>query len=94
MKLLNENRTVPILAEPGRSVDGVVRVRGVDLAFAGRGPVAATHEPVAIVVRDGGTLRRTALPARSEPGALSLAAALAPLAAVLVTRHVRRTRRS
>ena len=58
MRLLHETRTVTLSRTPHRTVEALVRVRGIDIR-AGRGGLHfERREPVAVVVRESGEERR------------------------------------
>ncbi len=87
----DELRTVPVADGPGRTVEAVVRRRGIDVRAGGRGVVFQTEEAVTLLVRDRDTLRRISMPERNEgpPAAAFLAA---PIAAIVLTRMFRAKR--
>ena len=81
----DELRTVKVADGPGRSVEAVVRRRGIDLRADGRGFVFQTEEPVTLLVRDQDTLRRISMPERNE-GVPAVAFLAAPIVAMVVAR--------
>lgn len=85
MRLLNELHEVRI-ASGRREVDGVVRVRGIDLTAEGRGVVLARHEPVAVIVREAGVIERVSL----APHAINSSALIAIVGAPIVARVIAR----
>jgi hypothetical protein len=85
MRLLNELQEVRI-ASGRREVDGVVRVRGIDLTAEGRGVVLARHEPVAVIVREAGVIERVSL----APHAINSSAPIAIVGAPIVARVIAR----
>ena len=84
MTLLNDLRRQRVAYAQGRTVDGEVRVRGLDLHVAGRSIVVERRVPVAVVVMDGGRESRYRLP--REPGIPAVAFVAAPIAAFVVAR--------
>jgi hypothetical protein len=87
MKLTNETRRQRIATSGGRPVDGLVRVRALDVRVLGRGFVVENREPVAVLVSEDGSEARFGFP-RSTPGQLIMMAA-APIAAFAVARLLR-----
>jgi hypothetical protein len=85
MRLLNELREVRI-ASGRREVDGVIRVRGIDLTADGRGVMLARHEPVAVIVREAGAIERVSL----APHAMKSSALIAIVGAPIVARVIAR----
>lgn len=88
MRLVNELRNIRLQAGAGRSLEAVVRVRGIDARLDNRrGFVCGNHEPVALVVHGQQTFRRVSFPARENSRAALLFIAL-PVAAYIVARLV------
>jgi hypothetical protein len=80
MKLTDEHQHIPIPVADGRTVEGIVHVRGVDLRVRGRGVVFERRTPVAAVVRTRDALRRLAIEERrGPPWTLAVAAPLVSL---------------
>jgi hypothetical protein len=90
MRRVDELRTVTISTAAGRTVEGQVRVRGIDARAGGRGFRLERREPVSVLIRENGSLRRVALP-RPERRALAIWIA-APVAALIARRIVARRR--
>ncbi|MDE3097270.1 MAG: hypothetical protein KGK07_14875 [Chloroflexota bacterium] len=88
VKLTDELRHVPIATGDSRRVEGIVRVRGIDVRVQGRGVVLERWRPVAVVVRSPDALRRLAI---DEPRAPDAALALlAPVIAFAAARLLAR----
>ncbi len=87
-----ETRTIRLATDALRSVEGRVRVEGVDARAGGRGVLFERHRPVSVVVREAGSERELAI---GEPawGARPWLLLAAPAAALFV-RAVVRERRS
>jgi hypothetical protein len=85
MQITREDVAVPVARDASRSVDGVVRVRGIDATVAGRGAIIQWREPHAVVVRDGDRVTRLAVPATDRAGML-VAFVLAPVASYLLSK--------
>jgi len=89
MKVRNDLQTVTIAARDGWTVEGVTRARTFDARVAGRGWVFAQREPVAVIVRDGGGVRRATLRERDEaPWVAAFVAA--PLVYLAIRRSMRK----
>jgi hypothetical protein len=84
----DELRTVKVADGLGRSVEAVVRRRGIDARAGGRGFVFQSEEPVTLLVRDRDTMRRISMPERNE-GVSAVAFLAAPIAAMVVARMFR-----
>lgn len=80
MKLTNEHQHVPITVPDGRTVEGIVHVRGIDLRVRGRGVVFERRTPVAAIVRTQDALRRVAIEEQQGGPSWTLVLA-APIAA-------------
>ena len=91
MRHLDELRTVTISTANDRTVEGQVRVRGIDARAGGRGFVFERREPVSLLIREQGSLRRVALPQTRHSG-LAAAWIAAPIAACIAKRLVARRR--
>jgi hypothetical protein len=91
MKLRNELEHVVLADSRGRSVEGVVRVRGIDARFAGRGLILQSQEPVAVLLRSPAGVSRMAMPAPSLAPAAAMMAA--PALYLAVSRILRKGRR-
>ena len=88
IKLTDGLRHVPIATGDSRRVEGIVRVRGLDLRVRGRGLVLERWRPVAVVVRTPDALRRLTIDEPRTPAtALAL---LAPVVAFDATRLLAR----
>jgi hypothetical protein len=83
MKITNEHQHVPISVPDGRTVEGIVHVRGIDLRVHGRGVVFERRTPVAAVMRTHHALRRLAIEDQRH-GPTWLMALAAPVAAFAV----------
>jgi len=90
MRRLDDVHTVTISTAGGRTVEGQVRVRGIDARAGGHGVRFERREPVSLLIREGGSLRRVALPP-PQRGPLAIWIA-APLAALIARRLVARRR--
>lgn len=88
MRVNNELRTVTVSRRPGRTVEAVVRRRGIDARVGGRGIVLQAEEPVTLIVREPDTLRHVAMPERQARGA-AFAFVAAPVAAAIIARILR-----
>lgn len=84
----DELRTVRVADGTGRSVEAVVRRRGIDARAGGRGFVFQSEEPVTLLVRDQDTLRRISMPERNE-GPSAIAFLAAPIVAFTIARMFR-----
>jgi hypothetical protein len=62
VKLRNELQTIRVTTAGDRTVEGVVRVRGVDARVGRRGFIVERQTPVAVVVHTHAGVRRLALP--------------------------------
>ncbi len=91
VRLTNEFRTVPVCSTHGCDVEGIVHVRGIDARVRGQGIVLERQRPAGIVVRGPEALRRLAVTG-SPPVSAALFAA-PPIAALVLTRLLRRGRR-
>ncbi|HET6614268.1 MAG TPA: hypothetical protein VFH62_00150 [Dehalococcoidia bacterium] len=70
MKLRNELQTVPVEARSDLGVEGVVRVRGLDVRVRGRGFAYETQTPLGVVVHTRAGVQRLSLPRDNAlPGA-------------------------
>jgi len=83
MRLVRDEYTVEVARDMTRTVEGVVRVRGIDARVAGRGVVVERRDPQAVIVRDGGRVTRLTIPPSQRAGML-LAFALVPVAGMFV----------
>ena len=92
MRLLNETRTVTLSRTPHRTIEALVRVRGVDIR-AGRGGLhIERQEPIAVVVTESGDERRHGI--APPPGIGMAAIALAtPIVSRAIARRLRTNRR-
>jgi len=94
MKLTDEHRHIPIPVADGRSVEGIVHVRGLDLRVRGRGVVFERHTPVAVVVHTRDALRRCAIEEQREPAwMIALAAPVVSFAVATMLKRKKETRR-
>jgi hypothetical protein len=85
VKLRNELQNVRVSDRNGRTVEGVVRVRGVDARVGDRGVLVKMQDPVAVVVHTPSGVQRHALPRYDAfPG---VAAAIAGPALFLATKR-------
>lgn len=100
MRLINEERRIPLDRGGGQQVEGVVRVRGLHTGRTFRfGPVrshdgihAESHEPLAVTVREGGVERTHAIPplrVGPPPAAFVIAPAMALLLRAMLRRKGR-----
>jgi hypothetical protein len=92
MQITRADVSVPVARDARRSVDGVVRVRGIDVTVAGRGAIIQMRQPHAVVVRDGDRVTRLTVPATDRAGML-VAFLLAPVASYLLTKALSAKRR-
>ena len=92
MQLVRDEYTVEVARDATRTVEGVVRVRGLDARVAGRGGVIEWRDPHAVIVRDGGRVTRLTVPVQQRAGML-LAFVLVPVAGVFL-RNALASRRS
>ena len=94
MKLINEERTERIIDRSGRSIQCVVRHRGIEAPTRASSftmhHVIEQREPVAVVVDDGRTVQRISID--GEPGVPGIAWIIPPALAI-VTRLIMRRRR-
>lgn len=90
MRLRNEVRRVHIATMPGREVEALVRVRGIDARAAGRRFVAGSEDPMTLIVRGPEGEVRTSLGTRPPPSAVI---AIAPVLAYTIGRFIVRKRR-
>jgi hypothetical protein len=88
MRIINETRTVPLTSSHDVTVEGLVRVRGLDARAVGRGFVYERHAPQAIAMVRAGSTQVQKLP---RDGALRRAVALiaVPALALLLRRLLR-----
>lgn len=98
MKLVNETQRIAVATVHGKTVEGVVRVRGINVRSGRLHEPAATwlavhdlirREPVAVIVRDAGGERTIAVP-QPRPRDLRWLMAGVPVMAWLATRLFRR----
>lgn len=89
MRILNDLRNERIMTGEDRTIDAVVRVRGVDLSRSRFGLVVGTHEPVALLVHEAGVMTRQSLPPAGLSPGLKAAIVGAPLLALAVGRILR-----
>lgn len=82
MRIINDLSPITVSSDARRTIDAVVRVRGVDATAGGRGVRAEQHTPVAIIVRDEHGVRRIALPQHSSHTLAFLAAPVAAFALI------------
>lgn len=87
----DELRTVTVSSRPGRTIEAVVRRRGIDVGFGERRFTVQSEEPVTLIVREPDTLRRVAMPQTDDRGRM-MALVGAPLAAVFIGRMFRANR--
>lgn len=92
MRVRNELQNVSVADGPGRTVEGVIQVRGIDARAAGRGFVYERQQPIAVVVHTQSGVQRLALPRYDAlPG---IAVALAgPVLFLATKRFFRKGRR-
>jgi hypothetical protein len=90
MRVRNEVRRVHIATLPGREVDALVRVRGIDATAGGQGVVAGSEDPLALIVRTPEGERRMQIETRQPPVA---AIAVVPVLAYTLGRFIVRRRR-
>lgn len=88
MAYIDELRTVMVSSGPGRTVEAVVRRRGIDIGVGERRLSIQSEEPITLIVREPDTLRRVAMPATDDRGRM-LALIAAPIAAMLTARMFR-----
>lgn len=91
MALINDIRRQRVAYADGKPVDGVVRVRGVDLQIGGRTIVAERRVPLEVVITESGRESRYRVP--REPGIPAVAFLAAPVVAFVFARIVRSRRR-
>jgi hypothetical protein len=93
VKLRNELQNVVVAAGHGRSVEGIVRVRGIDARVDGKGFVFEEQVPVGVVVRTHSGMQRITVPRYDAfPGiAVALAGPALYLAAKRFFRKGRKT---
>lgn len=87
----DELRTVTVSSRPARTIEAVVRRRGIDVGFGERRLSVQSEEAVTLIVREPDTLRRVAMPQTDDRGRM-MALVGAPLAALLVGRLFRAKR--
>jgi hypothetical protein len=85
---LRETRTVTLSRTPRRTVEGVVRVRGFDLKTGEFEAHAERHEPVEVVVTEGGQERRYRMPGESR-ATMAVLAVATPLVARAIARMLK-----
>ncbi len=90
MRLINELRQLPI-ANRG-DIEGIMRVRGLDLAALRWRLRISRNDPVAITIRDAHVARRVSIPPNGDARWMAACIA-APILAQLVTRGWRTTRK-
>ena len=94
MKQINEERTERIIDRNGRSIQCVVRRRGIeaptDASTFTMHHIIEQRTPVAVVVDDGSSVRRISID--GEPGVPGIAWIIPPAVAI-VTRVIMRRRR-
>jgi hypothetical protein len=88
MRILRETRTVSLSRTPGRTVEGLVRVRGFDLRTGVFDAHAERLEPVEIIVTEAGEERRYRMPSPVNAGVVMMAIA-APIVARAITRTLK-----
>ncbi len=88
MRILRETRTITLSRTPGRTVEGLVRVRGFDLQTGAFDAHAERHEPTEVVVREAGQERRYRMPPPVDPRMVMMAVA-APIVARAITRALK-----
>ncbi|MEX2226186.1 MAG: hypothetical protein WEB52_07040 [Dehalococcoidia bacterium] len=92
MKLHNELHNVTVADGPGRSVEGVIRVRGLGMQVRGRGVTFRQQQPVGVVVHTRSGVQRLALP--RDDAVPGVAAALAgPILFLATKRFLKKGRR-
>lgn len=92
VRVRNELQNVSVSGGRGRSVEGVVRVRGVDARVNGRGFVLERRQPVGVVVHTSSGMQRLTLP--RQDATTGIAAVLAgPLLFLATKRYFRKGRR-
>jgi hypothetical protein len=89
VRFIKETRLVPLASRYGIDVSGRVEVRGIDALAGARGFITERHTPTTIVLRDAAGEREYDL---GEPkrGPGRAAYAIAPIAALLLMRYMRR----
>ena len=91
MRIVNETRLIPLASRRGQLITGRVQVRGVDLLSGARGIVWERHTPDALLVRDAAGEREFAIADNRGRGLLPYV--VAPAAALIIGRMIRRSRR-
>jgi len=91
MRNLRETRTVTLSRTPERTVEGVVQVRGFDVRTSAFEARAERHEPVEVIVTEGGQERRYRMPGESR-ATMAVLAVAAPLVARAVARMLKSRR--
>jgi hypothetical protein len=92
VRLRNELHNVSVSDGRGHSVEGVVRVRGLDARVNGRGFVLERRQPVGVVVHTASGMQRMALP-RSDATAGVAAVIAGPLLFLAIKRFFKKGRR-
>jgi hypothetical protein len=92
VRLRNELHNVSVSDRRGRSVEGIVRVRGVDARVNGRGFVLEQRQPVGVVVHTSSGMQRLALPRHDAAGGAAIALA-GPLLFLATKRFLKKGRR-
>ena len=92
MPLLNETRTVTLSRTPHRTVEALVRVRGIDVRAGGGGLHIERQVPVAVVVRESGEERRRGIVPQPGIGMAAIAMAT-PIVAGAIVRRFKTKRR-
>jgi hypothetical protein len=89
MRLLNDLRNERVLTTEDRSIDAVVRVRGIDLSSSRFGLVIGSQEPVALLVHEAGAMTRQSLPSGGLSRGLQATLVGAPILALIARRIAR-----
>ena len=92
MRVHSELQNVRIADGPGRTVEGIVRVREVDARVHGRGFVYQRQQPIGVVVHTRSEVQRVALP-RNGAFASAAAALAGPVLFLATKRFFRKGRR-
>jgi len=88
VRVKNELRTVTVSSRPGRTVEAVVRRRGIEARLGTTDFLVQSEAPVTLIVREPDTLRRVAMPATEDRGRM-VAFVAAPVAAAVIARMFR-----
>jgi hypothetical protein len=75
VKFRNELHNVKVSDRRGRTVEGIVRVRGIDARVAGKGFVFEQQVPVGVMVHTHSGVQRIAVPRYDAGRGLALALA-------------------